>query len=295
MAEILVLEDNESFREVLVENLEDEGHIIHQAGSGNEAISLGSKVHIDLLITDVRMAGIDGIEALAGLRQLHPKLKSIVITGFASDDAPPRAIGLGACDYLYKPFKLRDLLRSIERTLNAEEDQRRGQAALAPLLAGYRKVAQTVSSLLSNKQLQFVEAQRQEAYTGFFVAMRSQSFDQEQALKVWDVLEDLENKRQTLKEGGLDIGLCRELAEGYKWVLTILKSLKEKPTPGHAHRAEGKVSRKQFAHFYEAVQSGRIPAAQLPLAPFLRTADAVLLGQSEQLGQLYGRFWGGVS
>jgi DNA-binding response OmpR family regulator len=292
MADILLLEDNESFRQSLVENLEDEGHTIHEAGSGNEAIALGATVKVDLLITDVRMAGIDGIDALAGLRELHPDLKSIVITGFASDDAPARAIGLGACDYIYKPFKLRELLSSINRTLNSEEESQRGQATLAPLLAGYKRLVVAVTSLLSNSQLKVVESQRRKAYTGLFVAIRSRSFELEQALKVWDVLEDLETRRQGLKEGKLDLGLCRDLAEGYKWVLTIMKSLEESASAAHPMRPEGKVSRERFAHFYEAVQAGRIPAAQLPLGPFLRGADALSLEQSTELHRLYSIFWG---
>lgn len=292
MAEILLLEDNGEFRQILQENLEDEGHVVHPASNGQEAITLGAQVKVDLLITDVRMAGIDGIDALAGLRELIPDLKSIIITGYASDEAPPRAIRQGACDYLYKPFKLSELLTSIERTLNAEEDSRKGQAYLSPLLSRYQRLVSTVNSLLSNQQLKFVETQRRSAYTGFYVAVRSRAFGLEQALKVWDALEELEEKRQGLKSGGLDLGLCRELAEGYKWIQTILESLKHSTAPALRERSETQVSRERFAFFYERIQSGRLPAAQLPLAPFLRGADALVLQQSPELKKLYARFWG---
>jgi CheY-like chemotaxis protein len=292
MAIILLLEDNEEFRTILAENLEDEGHTVLQAGSGHQAIELGAKTRCDLVITDVRMAGIDGIDALAGLRKLHPNLRSIVITGYANDEAPPRAIKQGACDYLYKPFKLSDLLTSIERVLNAESEGNSGQASLASLMGGFGKLVNSVGALVSNQQLKLVESARQSAYQGLYVAVRSRSFGIEQALRVWDSLEDLEEKRQGLMSGKLDLGLVRELGEGYKWVLTVLEALKKSNTPLIRTNEAKRVSRERFAYFYDAILTGKIPAAQLSLAPFLRAADSVALQQSPDLAKLYRKFWG---
>lgn len=292
MAVILLLEDNEEFRSILAENLEDEGHTIHQASSGREAVELGAKTKVDLVITDVRMAGIDGIDALAGLRRLHPSLRSIVITGYANDEAPPRAIKAGACDYLYKPFKLSELLLSIERILNAEDETRTATAKLGSLMGGFGKLVAAVGSLLSDQQLKLVEASRTKAYTGLYVAIRSRSFGVEQALRIWDSLEDLEEKRQGLLSGRLDLGLCRELGEGYSWCLTVLEALKKNNTPLIRTRENERVSRERFAHLYDAVLGGRVPAAQLSLAPFLRTADAAALRGSPDLQKLHRRFWG---
>jgi CheY-like chemotaxis protein len=292
MAIILLLEDNEEFRTILSENLEDEGHTVLQAESGRQAIDLGAKTRFDLVITDVRMAGIDGIDALAGLRRLHPQLRSIVITGYANDEAPPRAIKQGACDYLYKPFKLSELLTSIERILNSEDETNRGQAALASLMGGFGKLMTAVGALLSNQQLKLVESARRDAYQGFYVAIRSRAFGVEQALRVWDSLEDLEEKRQGLMSGRLDLGLCRELGEGYKWVLTVLEALKKNNTPLIRTRENERVSRERFAFLYDAILTGKIASAQVSLAPFLRAADPASLQQSPDLAKLHRRFWG---
>jgi CheY-like chemotaxis protein len=293
MAVILLLEDNEEFRSILAENLEDEGHTIHQAASGREAVEVGARTPVDLVITDVRMAGIDGIDALAGLREIHPNLRSIVITGYANDEAPSRAIKQGACDYLYKPFKLSELLTSIERVLNADDDNKRATAALGSVLKGFGKLASAVGSLLSNQQLKLVEMSRSKAYTGLYVAIRSRSFGVEQALRVWDSLEDLERKRQGLLSGKLDLALCRDLGEGYSWVMTVLEALKRNNIPLiRSPEHERRLPRERFAHLYYAVQEGRIPAAQLSLAPFLRVADSATLRQSPDLLKLHRRFWG---
>ncbi len=292
MAVILLLEDNQEFRQILVENLEDEGHVVHGAADAAAAVQLAAQFCPDLMVTDVRMAGMDGIDALGEVRKLHPRLKSIVITGYANEEAPPRAIRHRACDYIYKPFKLTDLLDSIDRTLESEQETRAFSATLSPLLGGFRKLTQAIGSMLSNQQLKAVESFRQDAYSSFYVGVRSRSLDLEQALRVWDALEDQEAKRQGLKSGRLDLGLCRELAEGYQLVLSILEALQKTTLPVLRERPGQRVSRDRFAHFYEAVQQGHIHGAQLPLAPFLRTADPAALAQSPELSELHHKFWG---
>lgn len=292
MAVILLLEDNHDFRGILVENLEDEGHQVHGAADAEEAVRVAARIRPDLMVTDVRMAGMDGIDALAQVRKQHPSLKSIIITGYASDEAPPRAIRQRACDYIYKPFKLTDLLDSIDRVLEAEEQTRAYQAALAPLVAGYRKLMTVVGSLLSNQQLKAVESYRSQAYSSFYVAVRSRALDLEQALRVWDLLEEQEEKRRGLKEGRLDLGLCRELAEGFQYVLSILEALQKTSLPVLRDRPQGRVTRERFAHFYEAVQQGHLHGAQLPLAPFLRSVEPAALEQSAELRKLVYQFWG---
>ena len=292
MAVILLLEDNHDFRRILDENLTDEDHEVHGAASAVEAVELAQRIQPDLMVTDVRMAGMDGIDALGEVRKLHPNLKSIVITGYANEEAPPRAIRHRACDYIYKPFKLTELLDSIDRVLDAEKDSHAFQATLAPLLVGYRKLTQAIGSLLSNQQLKAVESYRQQAYASFYVAIRSRSLDLEQALRVWDSLEDQEVKRNELKSGRLDLGLCRQLAEGYQLVLSILEALQKTSLPVLRERPEQRVSRERFAHFYESVQQGLIHSAQLPLAPFLRGVSQATLAQSPELQELHQKFWG---
>ncbi|MEW6279112.1 MAG: response regulator, partial [Candidatus Eremiobacterota bacterium] len=103
---ILVLEDDSHMRGTLVRLLDEEGYQVSGVASGPEAIALSSRSEFDLIVADIRMEGMDGLECLASLRQVRPSMKSIVITGYASTDAPARALKVQAEDYLHKPFQL---------------------------------------------------------------------------------------------------------------------------------------------------------------------------------------------
>ncbi len=116
---VLVIEDDPEMREVLVESLEDAGFEVIGAASGLEAMAVASSRNFDLVVSDVRMAGMDGLESLTRLKSSQPELRTIVITGFASRDSPARAIRLQVDDYLLKPFGLEDFLKSVQRVLES--------------------------------------------------------------------------------------------------------------------------------------------------------------------------------
>ncbi len=78
---ILILEDDTQLRTLLVQFLSQQKFDVQEARSGPEAIALGSRKRFDLVLTDVRMEGMDGLEALSALRQAQPGLKSIIMTG----------------------------------------------------------------------------------------------------------------------------------------------------------------------------------------------------------------------
>lgn len=292
MANILLLEDNEDFRMVLAENLEDAGHAVTQAGSGQQALQLARGQRFDLLLTDVRMAGMDGIDALTELRKAQPDLKSIVMTGYANDEAPSRAIGQRTSDYLFKPFKLQELQTAVDRALTAEEQASRDQAKLASVMGGFKKLVTGLGSLLGQQPLKVLEKNRHEAYNGLYVAIRSKSLAVDQALKLWDDLEELEGKRQSLNTEQLDSEKCKELSESYSWVLKVLEALKKSPMSMIRRETEGQVGRGQFSHFYSAVQEGRVPPSWMSLAFYVRSADEPALRQSPDLVKLRSSFWG---
>jgi DNA-binding response OmpR family regulator len=115
MIRILVLEDHDQMRQALVEALEDEGYEVAVATRGEEAVEKARKAPFDLLITDIRMEGMDGLEALRHVREQQPGIHSMVVTGYSTEDDSIRAIRLGAGDYLKKPFKLNDFLKRVNR------------------------------------------------------------------------------------------------------------------------------------------------------------------------------------
>ncbi|MDQ7822636.1 MAG: response regulator [Candidatus Eremiobacteraeota bacterium] len=143
-AKILVVDDDPSMRDTVTVVLEDEGFDVIAAANGFEAIEKIKESSFDLLICDIRMAGMDGLETLAALRKSQPELRSIIMTGYASEEDPVRAIKLGVDDYLYKPFDAQEFLKSVRKSIETlhkgtpagEEGRTRDE-----LLATMKKIA----------------------------------------------------------------------------------------------------------------------------------------------------------
>ncbi len=114
MQTILVVDDELSMREFLKILLEKEGYRILTAADGAEALSLAGRNTIDLVVSDIRMPGISGLELLAALKEKNPELPVIMITAFASPDDAVTAMKNGAFDYITKPFNVDEIKSVIE-------------------------------------------------------------------------------------------------------------------------------------------------------------------------------------
>jgi two-component system response regulator PilR (NtrC family) len=115
MQTILVVDDELSMRQFLKILLEKEGYRIVTAANGAEAIDIAATDTIDLVVSDIRMPGINGLELLARLKEKTPALPIIMITAFASPDDAVEAMKNGAFDYITKPFnvdEIKDVIRS---------------------------------------------------------------------------------------------------------------------------------------------------------------------------------------
>ena len=126
MANILVVDDENSMREFLEIMLHKEGYRVATAASGGEAIDLLKKSDFDLVITDIRMKEIDGLEVLKKCKELHPTTIVIMISAYASTSTAVEAMKWGAYDYLPKPFKVREIkavIRDALETAEAQESQ----------------------------------------------------------------------------------------------------------------------------------------------------------------------------
>lgn len=120
MAErILVVEDDALMLSALEILLEDEGYEVTTASSGLEAIEKAKTAEFDLVVSDVRMAEMDGIETISNVKRQQPDTRSIVITGYASPDIPVQAIKLGVDDYIMKPFDDRQFVAAVKRCLES--------------------------------------------------------------------------------------------------------------------------------------------------------------------------------
>jgi two-component system response regulator HydG len=115
----LVVDDDAGVRYTLAEILGDAGLTVQLAEHGQRALELARSTTFDLVITDLRMAPVDGLELLRQLHGEQPQLKVIVVTAHGSERQAVEAMKLGAYDYFKKPFDLDELMGVVGRALES--------------------------------------------------------------------------------------------------------------------------------------------------------------------------------
>jgi two-component system, NtrC family, response regulator PilR len=123
MTSILVVDDEPSMREFLKILLEKEGYQVTTAADGSSALKLAENDPFDLVISDIRMPGLTGLELLARLKQLRSEIAVIMITAFASPDDAVAAMKNGAFDYITKPFNVDEIKRVIRSALKKKQQE----------------------------------------------------------------------------------------------------------------------------------------------------------------------------
>jgi DNA-binding NtrC family response regulator len=138
-ASILVVDDEPTIRLLVTSILKDEGYAVTAAASGEEALQLTTRRHFHLVVTDLKMPGISGVELLERVRRDDPGTAVILLTAFGSVEGAVEAMKTGACDYLLKPLANPDELRlAVRRALKEQRlaDEaatlRQAQAAVFP-------------------------------------------------------------------------------------------------------------------------------------------------------------------
>ena len=111
---VLLVDDEEEFREVLGERLARRGVAVTDAGSGEEALAALATGPVDVVILDVRMPGLGGIETLRRIKQAYPSVEVIMLSGVADVDTAVAGLDLGAFDYMVKPVDIEELMYRLE-------------------------------------------------------------------------------------------------------------------------------------------------------------------------------------
>jgi two-component system response regulator PilR (NtrC family) len=114
---ILIVEDEKGMREVLKILLEGENYLVMPAADGLEGISYIDKDIFDLVITDVKMPRIDGLELLRKTKEISPDTLVIMITAFGTTESAIEAMKLGAYDYINKPFKIDEIRLIVKKAI----------------------------------------------------------------------------------------------------------------------------------------------------------------------------------
>ena len=117
MGRILIADDHDALRRGLARGLSEAGHDVEEASNGNAAIERLHDGHFDVVLSDLKMGGSDGMDVLRTTRALHPSTAVILMTAFGSVNTAVEAMKIGAFDYVQKPFEIEEMEVKIEKAL----------------------------------------------------------------------------------------------------------------------------------------------------------------------------------
>ena len=128
---LLVIDDEEIVRESLASWLEEDGYEVDTAPDGASGLARLQASAYAVLLVDLKMPGMDGLEVLAKAREIRPEVPLIIMTAYATVDTAVRAMKQGAIDYLVKPFEPEELSLMVDRLTSAQADRRKPGVDLA--------------------------------------------------------------------------------------------------------------------------------------------------------------------
>jgi DNA-binding NtrC family response regulator len=118
---ILVVEDEELMRAILRELMENEGYRVLTANSAELALEIFTTEEVSVILTDIKMSGMDGIELLSRIKTIDENALVVIMTAYSSVDSAIAALRQGAYDYITKPFVNEDLLQTIKNAIRTKE------------------------------------------------------------------------------------------------------------------------------------------------------------------------------
>jgi DNA-binding NtrC family response regulator len=133
---ILIVEDRDSLRRLLERALGEEGYEVTAASGGAAALRLLAERGFDLVLTDLKLPDLSGLEVLAASREAHPSVPVVVLTGYGSVGAAVAAMKLGAYDFVEKPLELDELARLVAQAIGHVEDESAFAPPGAPAIVG---------------------------------------------------------------------------------------------------------------------------------------------------------------
>ena len=111
---VLFVDDEVEYIETLMKRMEKRGVAVSMAASGEEALEWLGLHAVDVIVLDVKMPGMDGIQTLREIKKFKPQVEVIMLTGHANLESASQGMALGAFDYLMKPFNIDELFYKIQ-------------------------------------------------------------------------------------------------------------------------------------------------------------------------------------
>ncbi|MDR1677608.1 MAG: sigma 54-interacting transcriptional regulator [Deltaproteobacteria bacterium] len=172
MGRILVIDDDLSLREVMEMFLTNSGHNVDLAENGEEGLKMALATDYDLIISDIRMPVLTGLEVLAKLRAENKQTTLILVSAYARDDTAVEAMRLGAYDFIPKPFRPGDLLSAVDSAL-AHHNVDKERQALADMVINNQRFSGLVGS--SPNMLQVYDLIKRAALTSTSILITGES------------------------------------------------------------------------------------------------------------------------
>lgn len=117
LSKVLIVDDERDFLEALVARFRLRGFEAKGASDGQAALESLEKDSPEVVVLDLKMPGLDGLEVLRQIKRNHPKIEVVILTGHGSSEAGMEGVSLGAFAYLVKPVKLAELVKKVEEAL----------------------------------------------------------------------------------------------------------------------------------------------------------------------------------
>ncbi|HDI46038.1 MAG TPA: sigma-54-dependent Fis family transcriptional regulator [Candidatus Omnitrophica bacterium] len=146
---ILVVDDDPGLLETLTDALELEGYGVTTARAGEEALQILDEEEVDLVITDIKMPGLSGMELLKVIKEKNQSLPVIVMTGFASLETAIEAIKQGAYDYITKPFEIEKFLHTVSKAVTQKKLEEKNKQLLEDLGDLNKKLEEKIGQIFA--------------------------------------------------------------------------------------------------------------------------------------------------
>ena len=154
----LIVNDQPRLRQAIVRLMQGEGFQCFEAGSGTEALSLLERERVVLILSDLRMPGMDGKELLRQVRLRHPDVAMVMVTAVAEVEVAVEGLALGAMDYLTKPFQFEEVRARVAQVLEKRRLLRENRDYQDRLEERVRDQAQRLEELFLASVQSLVEA-----------------------------------------------------------------------------------------------------------------------------------------
>jgi len=218
VGKILVVDDDEQMCEDISEMLSREGYTVSHVGSGEEALDRIKSEDFDVILTDLIMPGIDGMEVLRQSKRLKPAARVIMITGFGTIENAVEAMKEGASDYISKPFKINEVQATVKRAL----EEAKFSKCLSTSGAKSDRVQEMLSSLSNPIRRATIEYLFLQGRSSFMTILEELGVEDHtklsfhlRKLKSFGMLEQDEKKKYALSAEGKRIAEALKNLKGY--------------------------------------------------------------------------------